>query len=55
MKMAGASTGSGNLHANSRRTAEFHAVSLRSRVATSMCGVKRRSSCQWLKKRSGSG
>ena len=51
----GVNTRPGNLHASSRRTAEFHAVSLRSRVDTSMCGVNRRSSFQWLKKRSGSG
>jgi len=35
-----------DLHANSRRTAEAQAASFRSRVATSMCGVNRRSSFQ---------
>jgi ABC-type branched-subunit amino acid transport system ATPase component len=42
-------------HASKRRMAEAHPASFRSRMAASICGVKRRSDCQRLAKRSGSG
>ena len=40
---------------SNRWTEAAHAASFRSRVGASICGVKRRSRCHWVAKRSGSG